>query len=253
MIDIHSHILCGIDDGSKTIDESISLLEEAKKYGFTDIILTPHYMENCYTSSCSQVNEKLNEVKDKSKKIGINLYQGNEIYVTENIVKLINKKECMSLNKSKYVLFELPMRDFPINLDTIIYLLLENNYIPIIAHPERYKYVQENPNILIDYIEKGVLFQSNFGSVAGIYGSEVKKTIKKLLTHDMVHFLSSDVHKENTIYKLIPEIINNLNKSIGEEKVKELTTTNPLAIIKKETIEIENPKVIKKSFLEFFK
>lgn len=253
MIDIHSHILCGIDDGSKTIDESISLLEEAKKYGFTDIILTPHYMENCYTSSCSQVNEKLNEVKDKSKKIGINLYQGNEIYVTENIVKLINKKECISLNKSKYVLFELPMRDFPINLDTIIYLLLENNFIPIIAHPERYKYVQENPNILIDYIEKGVLFQSNFGSVAGIYGNEVKKTIKKLLTHDMVHFLSSDVHKENTIYKLIPEIINNLNKSIGEEKVKELTTTNPLAIIKKETIEIENPKVIKKSFLEFFK
>lgn len=253
MIDIHSHLIYNVDDGSKSIEETVLMLEEAKCAGFTDVVLTPHYMKNYYTEPCNKIRDKISALYEDSKKIGINLYQGNEIYATSDIVDLIKNNEAMSLNKSKYVLFELPMQEFPINLDEIIYILLENSYIPIIAHPERYRYVQENPNLLVDYIEKGILFQANYGSIIGVYGNKIKETVQKLLTHNMIHFLGSDNHRPNTIYRVMPEIITNLNKLIGEDKQNELTTINPMNILENKDIDIEEPETIKKSLFKFWK
>ena len=182
MIDVHCHLVYEVDDGSKNKEETIIMLEEAKRAGFTDIILTPHYMQDYYIEPSAKIKEKIDTFYEDVKNIGINLYQGNEIYATRDIVDLIKDSKAMSLNNSRYVLFELPMQDMPMNLDEIIYLLLENKYIPIIAHPERYRYVQENPNILIEYIEKGVLFQSNLVSIIGVYGNTIKETVKKLFS-----------------------------------------------------------------------
>ena len=253
MIDVHCHLVYDVDDGSKNKEETIIMLEEAKRAGLSDIILTPHYMQNYYMEPSTKIKEKIDTFYEDAQKIGINLYQGNEIYATRDIVDLIKDNEAMSLNKSRYVLFELPMQDIPINLDEIIYLLLENKYIPVIAHPERYKYVQENPNMLIEYIEKGVLFQSNFGSIIGVYGNSIKDTVKKLLTHNMIHFLGTDNHRPNTIYSAMPEIITNLNKLIGEDKQEELTTINPMCILENKEIDIDTPEAIKKSLFKFWK
>ena len=253
MIDVHCHLVYEVDDGSKNKEETIIMLEEAKRAGFTDIILTPHYMQDYYIEPSAKIKEKIDTFYEDVKNIGINLYQGNEIYATRDIVDLIKDSKAMSLNNSRYVLFELPMQDMPMNLDEIIYLLLENKYIPIIAHPERYRYVQENPNILIEYIEKGVLFQSNLGSIIGVYGNTIKETVKKLLTHNMIHFLGTDNHRPNTIYRDMPEIITNLNKLIGEEKQRELTTTNPMRILENKDIDIDTPAEIKKSLFKFWK
>ncbi len=253
MIDIHSHLVNNVDDGSKNIEESILMINEAYEAGFTDIILTPHYMENFYTKESIEIAEKVNKIKEKISNINLNIYQGNEIYISSELINFVKEKKAITLADSKYILFELPMQQIPFNLDEVIYLILSNGYVPIIAHPERYLYVQENPNILIDYIERGVLFQANYGSVVGIYGGSVKATVKKLLTNNMIHFLGSDNHSSNTIYKNIPKIITILNKLIGEEKVKELTNTNPMKILKNENFDIEAPIPIKKSICKFWK
>lgn len=252
MIDIHSHLVYDVDDGARTLEDTLYMLKEAEKAGFTDIILTPHYMENYYEVPSSEISEKIENIKNNAQNTKIKLHQGNEIYATENIVELLNSNIAMSLNNSRYVLFELPMKNMPMNLEQIIYLLLQAGKVPVIAHPERYQYVQEDPNILIDYIERGVLFQSNYGSIIGNYGKEIKDTVKKLLTHDMIHFLGSDNHRKNTVYSQMSETLKILDNWVGKNKREELTTSNPNMILENEELEIEEPKTIEKKFWKFW-
>ena len=251
MIDVHCHLVYDVDDGSKNIEESNLMLKEAKQVGFTDIILTPHYREDYFTVPCDEIAKKIDEMEEQAKLIGVNLYQGNEIYATDQLIPLIQNEQAMALNNSKYVLFELSMRVKPINTEQIIYSILQFGKVPIIAHPERYTYVQKNPNLLLDYIEMGVLFQSNYGSIIGQYGKEVKETVKLLLTHNMIHFLGSDNHRINSVYCHVDESLEQLEKLIGSAKVRELTYTNPKAILEDSNIEITEPREVKKGIFGF--
>lgn len=253
MIDVHCHLVYDVDDGSKNIEESNLMLKEAKQVGFTDIILTPHYREDYFTVPCDEIAKKIDEMEEQAKLIGVNLYQGNEIYATDQLIPLIQNEQAMALNNSKYVLFELSMREKPINTEQIIYSILQFGKVPIIAHPERYTYVQKNPNLLLDYIEMGVLFQSNYGSIIGQYGKEVKETVKLLLTHNMIHFLGSDNHRINSVYCHIKESMEQLKKLIGTEKIEELTNTNPKAILEDAIIEVPEPREVKKGIFGFKK
>lgn len=253
MIDIHSHLIYNVDDGAKSIEETLYMIKEAYNVGFTDIILTPHYMIDYYTEDSTENAKKIDSIRDRLDNIKVTLHQGNEIYANANLINLVKEKKAVTLAESKYILFELPMHENPFNLDEIVYSILENGYVPIIAHPERYKYVQENPNMLIDYKERGVLFQSNYGSIVGRYGDNVKETLKKLLKSNMIHFLATDTHRPNTLYNSMPKIIKELNKLIKKDKVEELTTINPLKILKNEDIEVEEPIFIKNSVWKFWK
>lgn len=253
MIDFHSHIIPEIDDGSRSIEETMLLLEEAKKAGFTKIISTSHYLEDHYEFnelSRKQFLEML-KIGVSNLKLDLELYLGSEIYTSYDIVELLKEHKASTINGTNYVLIELPMQSELPNFKNIIYELLGNGYIPVIAHPERYSYVKENPNWLLEYIELGVLFQSNYGSIIGMYGKEAQKTVKLLLKHDMIHFLGSDVHRPKTIYSKMPEIMQELQKVLERDKLKKLTKINPQLVLDNETIYIETPKMIKKRFLEF--
>lgn len=247
MIDVHCHLVYGVDDGSKNIGESIQMLKEAKEAGFTDIILTPHYSYYFHVPA-DKISARIEEIKKASRDIGINLYQGNEIYINSTLVDDLNNKRSMTLNNSKYVLFEVPTRNSPHNIDEAVDSILNDGKIPILAHPERYDFVQSNPNWLLDYIKKGVLFQSNYASIIGRYGESAKDTVKKLLTHNMVHFLGSDNHNPNAIYVEMPKILKKLEKLIGKEYLDLLSVKNPSKILSDENIEIDEPKEIKKTW-----
>ena len=245
MIDFHSHILPNIDDGAKSIEESVNLIKEAKIAGFTNVISTSHYLEDYYETDVEERNNLINKLNKDIEDIDIHI--GSEIYITENIVDLIKGNKASTINNSRYVLFELPMNNNVLYLKEVIFRLIENDFIPIIAHPERYSFVQKNPNMLLELIEMGVLFQANYGSIIGYYGKEAKKIVKLLLENNMIHFLGSDVHRQNTIYKKMPEIIGKLDKLIGKEKLYELTTINPGLVLKNKKIEVDCPNKIKLS------
>ena len=104
MIDVHSHIVYGVDDGSKTIEDTMHMLKEAKKVGFTDIICTPHYMEGYYEVPCKEISSKISQIRDLAEGINIKIHQGNEIYANENIIEYIKSGQATSLNESRYVL-----------------------------------------------------------------------------------------------------------------------------------------------------
>ena len=235
MIDFHSHILPGIDDGSKNLEQSIAMVNEAKKVGFTKIISTSHYMENYY--ECNEKNRKelLEQVQKNVN--GIELCLGNEIYITNNIIELLQNGQASSINGTKYVLFEFPLiTTRPMNDKEVIYRLVENGYIPIIAHPERYPFIQENPDYLFELEEMGALFQANYGSIIGMYGLKAKKTLKILLKNNLISFFGSDVHKPEQVYNKIPKIIKKLKKVISDEEFIEFTEINPQKVLNNEDI-----------------
>lgn len=235
MIDFHSHILPGIDDGSRNLEQSIAMVNEAKKAGFTKIISTSHYMENYYECNERERRQLLKKVQENVQ--GIELILGNEIYITNNIIELLQNGQASSINGTKYVLFEFPLiTTRPMNDKEVIYRLVENGYIPIIAHPERYPFIQENPDYLFELEEMGALFQANYGSIIGMYGLKAKKTLKILLKNNLISFLGSDVHRPEQVYNKMPKIIKKLKKIISNEEFEEFTEINPEKVLKNENI-----------------
>ena len=252
MIDFHSHILPNIDDGSTSMLETINLIKEARQVGFTDIIATPHYIQGYYEADCYERNGLLELIKKEIGK-GVDfsdsnlqlkepslfmqepspsLHLGNEIYITPEILELIENGQASTINNTKYVLFELPMNSKPLFVKDVIYKLMENGYSPIIAHPERYSYVQENREYIHELVNMGALLQANYGSVIGMYGSKAQKTLKDLLKDDLISFFGSDAHRCNHIYTKIPKILKKLEKIVSKQKLYELTTLNASNVLK---------------------
>lgn len=233
MIDIHSHLIPNVDDGAKSPEETIELIKEAREADITDIILTPHYIINSYEQNAETLillKDKLQQIIN-SENIKVNLHIGMEVYITDNLVEILKQNKILTLAGSKYLLMELPLNTNVQYLDMVIFKLIENNIIPIIAHPERYKFVQEYPSKVRELIESGCLIQSNIGSILGIYGKKAKKTIKYLLKNDLINFIATDTHRKNTIYPLLEKGIKKIEKITGKEKAEELTNLNVQKIL----------------------
>lgn len=227
MIDTHNHILYNIDDGCRNIEESIILLKKMEKLGFDKVILTPHYIkETKYISNNLEKEFKLNKLKEKiqENKINIELYLGNEIFITDNIIELLKNNNISSINNSRYLLIELPFENEIIGLTDILYELKYNKLIPIIAHPERYIYFQKNPSKIEQLREEGILFQVNYSSILGLYGTKAKKTIKYLLKNGYVDFFGTDIHRTSNTYVLnnFKKIEKKIIRIIGTEKYKKI-------------------------------
>ena len=232
MVDVHSHIMYGIDDGSKSIEMSLDILKDAYKNGVTDIILTPHYIEDSKFDCNNKEKEKiLNELQQKLKEdnININLYIGNEIYINDKIIEHINNKEIAGLNNTKYLLIEFPMGRMYNNTKEIIFNLVNKGYVVVLAHPERYRYLQDNDEKVEELLHMGVLLQGNYRSLFGYYGKDAKKALSKFIKKHQISFLGSDIHRndgydldklEKKVYKLSKDI--EYTKNIIENNAKEI-------------------------------
>ena len=243
MIDIHTHILPNIDDGSRSIEETFNLIKEAKEVGFSKVVLTSHYMEGHYETDSKEREVWLNAICQNLgvKNVNVELYLGNEIYMSENIIKLLEEGKASTINNTSYVLFELPLNAEPLNLYDVIYRMQQCKVVPILAHPERYEYVKKDPVLIYDLIKKGVLMQANYGSILGQYGEKTKIMVTKLLENNMIHMLGTDVHRQKTIYNKIPECLEKIEKIVGKEKLEKLTTINPDLVLNNRRIDFEEP------------
>jgi len=221
MKDIHNHILFGVDDGSKNLEESIKLIEKAVENGYTDLILTPHY--RMFQDFVCDNREKYKiftylqqEVMDRN--IPIRLFLGNEITLDDDFFYYLETRQILSLNNSRYLLLELPFFSKYEKLDEVLSKLEELNYIPIISHPERYHYYKIED--FHEMILKGVLFQGNIGSLYGKYGIKSKELLEEMLKRHMIHFIGSDIHhEEQTSYSRIQDVINRLEILTGSKKM----------------------------------
>lgn len=234
MIDMHSHVLYGIDDGSRSKEESIKLLKYLEEQGVTESILTPHYIDD--TKYMASVSEKKKLIDELQKETNIKLYIGNEVYFSDKTNESLNSAKISTLNNSKYILIELPLSNKIKDVDEMVYDLSVNGVIPIIAHPERYSYVQDDYKYLDKLVEIGALFQANYGSLIGMYGSNAEKTVKILLKKGYISFMGSDIHHIDKPIDLV-KAAKKLKKIVKKQEiVDDLTYNNIKKIINNENL-----------------
>lgn len=193
MVDMHSHVLPGIDDGAQNPAESIELIKRMMKLGITKIIATPHIMADYYRNTAGTINTALDILKAELKKenIDITIEAAAEHYFDETFETRIDERKLMTMGDN-YVLFEYSFISQPPNAIPIIQKLKDSGYKPILAHPERYQYLDlDDFRSLHDY---GLLFQLNTISLTGYYGKESKKLAEGLVDNQLIDFISSDMH-----------------------------------------------------------
>ncbi|WP_195986708.1 CpsB/CapC family capsule biosynthesis tyrosine phosphatase [Clostridium sp. D53t1_180928_C8] len=250
MIDIHSHILNDIDDGSKDIEMSISMLKKAELSGTTDIIATPHFMRGRFEVEYNEVLNRVEKLKKISREnnIDINIYAGQEVYYSRKILEYYNDKMIGTINNTRYMLIELPMLEFDINeIINNIYELQLRGIIPIIAHPERYKPFIKKPSMINILIKEGMLFQLNAGSITGTFGKDVKKTAVKYLENNIYSFIGSDAHRDRGRDTNMTEALKTL-----ELNQRSTFDENGKAMLKDEEIDFKGILVKEKKFLGIF-
>lgn len=241
MIDIHSHILYGVDDGAKTINDSIRLIDEMVKQGVTKFILTPHRRKGMFEETVEKIEEHFKILKEavKNRYKDIELYLGREIYYNEDVVEKIGTGELYSLANSRYVLIEFNYGIHPKDLENAIYNIVTSGKIPVIAHIERYECLEKNIKLIEKLIEHGVKIQVNAESVLKpkLFGDKHKKykqRAKYFLEKDIVDIISSDAHNLDTRKPYMKEAYDVILKKYGEEKAKLLFELNAENILRDE-------------------
>ncbi len=231
MIDVHSHILPGVDDGSKSFEQSLAILKGLSEQGITEVICTPHYIAETMQTSPYPMNLKIiTELRQKAKNINIKIHLGNEIYIDLEIAKYLRNRKITPLANSKYLLIELPMTG-EFNQYEDIFLSLQNNgWQVILAHPERYQSFQSNFNKVIEMKQQGVLLQCNLGSFIGQYGKHAKKTAQKIAKEHLIFCFGTDIHRERD-YNEIKKAQKKLLKYYSETELIELLVANPQKIV----------------------
>ena len=233
MIDLHSHILPGIDDGAKTFEDSIAILRGLSEQGVSEVVLTPHYVVDTSYVSTRTANKKLFEqlkLKIKEAGIPIEIYLANEIYIDRDIASLIKRRRISPINGTKYLLIELPMSGKFNDYEDIFLSLQQSGWKVILAHPERYHAMQKDYSKLTALHEQGILFQSNLGSIIGQYDSAAKKTVKKLLKDKLIYCFGTDIHHVRD-FSEIAKAQKKLRKYYSESELEDVLTNNAKSII----------------------
>ncbi|MEQ8156554.1 MAG: CpsB/CapC family capsule biosynthesis tyrosine phosphatase [Clostridiaceae bacterium] len=251
MIDFHSHIIYGIDDGAKDKETSLRMIMNAELEGTEYICATPHFIQGSYQVSKEEYTEKLQELSEKSH---ISIISGMEVYIDASLPDLYREGKIWGINWGPYMLIELPMREVPRFAKDTLYELSILGVRPVIAHPERNLKLMSNPEILEEFVADGYLFQVNSGSLTGKYGQSVQKAAEKLVMKNMVHLIGSDGHDDNRRKTGVREgfrRIREMNPFLGDWiEENSPRVIDGLSLELPETLEARNRK---RSILSFFR
>lgn len=194
--DIHSHLLPGLDDGVRSLEQSEEIIKRFITLGYTKLITTPHVMSDAYRNTSESILEKLDDLRKHlaQKDITISIEAAAEYYLDEDLYRKLEKDEPLLTFGGQYLLFETNFLTEPFNLKDFIFLATTKGYKPVLAHPERYLYLQQNFNKIEDLLNRGVLLQANISSFSGYYSKQVQATVNKLVEKKCIHLVGSDCH-----------------------------------------------------------
>ncbi len=227
MIDIHTHVLPFVDDGSESLDGSIEMVKTAVMQGVTDIILTPHFRAP-YLNDKDRLKESLQSFSREINNLGLNVnfYLGEEIRITKNYKELFSKNEILTMNGGKFVLIEFSF-GHQTDIADVVYELSKRGFVPIVAHFERYYYVDVSTALEIK--KAGGLIQVNASSVMGKNGFKIKRLTKRLFVRGLVDFVASDVHESRKYY--MEKAYKKISKKFGEDVAENVFNNNAKMLI----------------------
>lgn len=235
MIDIHAHILPGLDDGADNIEEALIMAETAARSGVNTIVATPHsnqhgYFENYESEKIRNLFSELQR-EIAAEKIPVSIKRGMEVFASADIIQKISEKWLISLNGSRYFLVEFNFNETPDTINEVLKRLLSNGYVPIVAHPERYYCVQDHPNLVYEWCSLGALSQLNKDSVFGFFGRRAAQTSELLLHHNLIYCIASDAHNVYTRTASMEKIEDYIIQKFSFDYKDALLLTHPRCII----------------------
>ncbi|GGF22598.1 tyrosine protein phosphatase [Halobacillus andaensis] len=248
MIDIHSHILPGVDDGAQTIEESIEMARVAVEEGIDTIVATPHHQngdfKNYKNDILIQVSE-LNRVLEEEE-IPLTVLPGQETRIHGGMVEDLQKEEILPINEySKYVFVEFPHDQVPSYASNLLFNLQVEGYQPIIVHPERNLQLQDNPNLLYSLVKNGAFSQVTAGSITGKFGRTAKKIAYQLIDANLTHVIASDAQNAKGRAFKLKEAYNEIRKHYGQSMM-DYFSDNAQYVIDNEPLASDPPLHVKK-------
>jgi len=238
MIDLHTHILPGVDDGAEDLAMAIEMAEAAVRGGITVVAATPHFFQLPDWGKIKALTAELQRELDRAE-IGLKVVPGGELFMDIEILDMAHSQIPTYAANGRYCLVEFPMQQVPMYVEQVLFSLQTKGITPIIAHPERYLAVVNDPNLVLHWIELGCAVQMNSGSILGRFGQRIVETAKIMLEHNMVHVLASDGHGVHRRGMNLPKAYAVVEKLIGTDRALELVHGNPELIVRGEPISLE--------------
>ena len=254
MIDLHCHILPGVDDGPDDLRQSIEMAKVASKDGVRKIVATPHHHTSKFTNPKSIIVEKVKELNEalQAESIPIEVLSGQEVRLFGELIQEFEENQIATVNNYQYVLIEFPSNHVPSYAERMFYEIQMKGLTPIIVHPERNSQIIENPEKLFHLVEKGALSQITAASITGSFGKKLQKFCFQLIESNLTHVIASDAHNTTTRSFHLTEAYDVIEEKFGIEKVYTLKENAEL-IIQGQPVYKDYPEVIKKKkFLGLF-
>ena len=242
LIDLHCHILPGVDDGAKDLPMALNMAREAVKQGISHILLTPHHMDGMYTNHKEDVIKKTADFQcalDEAK-IPLTVFPGQEVHLTGELLEAIDKNDVLFMDEAgKYLLLEFPHSGIPEYTESMIFELIARGITPVIAHPERNHGFQKHPDKLYDFIEMGCLSQLTSSSYLGVFGDSVERLTQKFVDAKLGFIFASDAHNFEGRRFLMQDAFKKLTKETTEKKAI-LFNNNAKKIVNGETVSTDD-------------
>lgn len=223
MIDLHSHILPGVDDGAQTLEDSLEMARKAISQGITHLMCTPHHNNGKYNNPADKIIRDVAALQKELDQRGLDLtlLEGQEVRLTELLLTAIQRDEILFTDlDNTYLLIEFPTNEIPIYAEQVFYHLLNRGQVPVIVHPERNAVFREEPNRLVSFLEMGTLTQLTAPSIVGVFGNEIQNTARQMLEHNMLYMVASDAHNLRHRTFLMKEAYAEIRKIGGSEMVQ---------------------------------
>jgi protein-tyrosine phosphatase len=232
MIDLHCHMLPGIDDGAKTMEEAVNMAKYAVEQGIRKCILTPHIQPGCYDNDSENIRLVYQAFKEELERQGIPLEikMAAEVRVCGELPLMIGQNKIPFLGQwddKQVILLEFPHDHIPVGAEKLAQWLLAQNIIPLIAHPERNQAIVRQPDRIMPFVVMGCLLQVTASSVSGLFGETTQNCALRLIENNLITVMASDAHN---LHKRQPSMVRPaeiLKSLIGEERTFELVTANP--------------------------
>jgi protein-tyrosine phosphatase len=240
MFDLHSHILPNIDDGAKNMEMSLAMLQIATENGTKGIVATPHVIEGEWLPAWDKILTECAMLQKAAHDAGLDLeiFPGGEVAIYRDILDLLTGPGAYCINNGRYLLVELPATHIPSFTGDFFFILQVRGITPILAHPERHPELAGKPEILAEWIGKGILSQMNSTSITGLMGERVMATAELLLTNNMVHVIGSDAHNIRHRNTNLTAAVDKITRLIGPEQAQRLLVVNPDNIIHNQDVDI---------------
>jgi len=253
LIDLHCHILPGVDDGAKSLEESLLMARRAVEDGIHTIVATPHTLNGIYINSAREVTPKVASLQETLSKnhIKLQLYVGADVHLCPHMLELIESGDAGTINNArKYILLEFPSQVVPPKVKDEIFSLKLNGITPIISHLERNPVIQHNIDILYEFIRMGALCQVTAMSITGDFGGIAMQCAERLLRHRMVHVIASDAHSSESRPPVLSQAVEAAAEILENyDDAERMVTEVPAAILSGNMPDIPKPKLAKRGMV----